>query len=199
MRLVENAARRSTLRVLGLVAALALTAACNPFSSSTKESPGPTVTTTTTTHTTSKPTIKVYSPNHVLRIGQVAQIGKVGQGAAALIKILPPRVSRTRLSPTYGYAPAHGYYVNFLIKVYNDGKKPLLIDRLDFWVVTPGSGKENTNAGNSPFSGAPRQLDTTELESGQGVKNYLAFDVSVPHGTFSYGPGGKKASVTWRF
>jgi hypothetical protein len=191
--------RVGRLRAVGVLAALAMTAACNPFSSSSGGSPSATATTTSTNHPTPKRTVKVYSPNHVLRIGQVAQIGKPGKGPAALIKILPPKVSRTRLSPSYGYAPAHGYYVNFYIEMYNDGTKPLLVDRLDFWVVTAGSGKVNTNQGNSPFSGASRQLDTTELESGQGVKNYLAFDVSVPHGTFYYGPGGKKVSVAWRF
>ncbi len=189
---------RVKLRGVGLLVALAMTAACNPFGSSAKESPGPTVTTTTTSHPTSRPTIKVYSGHHVLRIGQVAQIGKAGVGAAALIKIGKPRVSRTRLSSSYGYAPAHGYYLNFPIKVYNDGKKPLLVDRLDFWVEAPGLGKVNTNQGNSPFSGAPRQLDTTELESGQGVANFLAFDVSSTHGRFVYGPGGK-VSVSWRY
>lgn len=194
MRLVAT----NRVRAVGLLAALAMTAACNPFSSSAKESPGPTVTTTATAHLKPTSTVKIATGHH-LRVGQVAQLGRVGQGAAALIKIEPPKLSRSRLSSSYGYAPAHGYYVNFRIKMYNDGKKPILVDRLDFWVVTAGSGKVNTNQGNAPFSGAPEQLDTTELESGQGVSNYLAFDVSSPHGTFYYGPGGKKASVSWRF
>lgn len=186
------------LGAAGIVAVLALTAACGPAGSSAKESPGPTVTTTTTTRTTSGPKINVITGHRVLRIGQVAQLGTAGHGAAALIKIGKPKVSRTRLSRSYGYAPAHGYYVNFPIKVYNDGTKPLLVDRLDFWVVTPGQGKVNTNQGNSPFSGASQQLDTTELEKGQGVSNFLAFDVSSTHGRFSYGPRGK-VSVSWRY
>ncbi|MGN6473423.1 MAG: hypothetical protein ACTHK4_07215 [Mycobacteriales bacterium] len=196
MRVVHNAGSRRTLSAVGLLTVLALTAACG---STPKESPGVTITTTTTTRTTASPTIKVVTGHHVLRIGQVAQIGTAGGSAAALIKIGKPKVSRTRLSSSYGYAPAHGYYVNFPIKVYNDGKKPLVVDRLDFWVVVPGQGKVNTNQGNSPFSGASQQLDTTELESGQGVSNYLAFDVSSTHGTFVYGPGGKKVSVSWRY
>ena len=186
-----------SVRAAGLLAALALVAGCGSGGSTGQ--PGPTTTTTTTTHTTSSPRIKVVTGHHVLHIGQVAQIGAAGGSAAALIKIGRPRVSRTRLSAGYGYAPAHGYYVNFPIKVYNDGKKPLLVDRLDFWVITPGLGKVNTNQGNSPFSGASRQLDTTELESGQGVSNFLAFDVSTTHGRFVYGPGGKKVSVSWRY
>jgi hypothetical protein len=191
--------RVGRVRAVGVLAALAMTAACNPFGSSAKESPGPTITTTTTTHRPSHPNIKVVTGHNTVRIGQVVQIGKAGGHAAALIKIGKPRVSRTRLSSSYGYAPAHGYYLNFPIKMYNDGKAPLLVDRLDFWVEVPGLGKINTNDGNSPFSGASQQLDTTELESGQGVSNYLAFDVSSTHGKFVYGPGGKKASVFWRY
>lgn len=115
-----------------------------------------------------------------------------------LIRVGKPRVSTTRLSPSYGDNPIHGYFVNFPIKILNIGTRPLILERLDFYVDTPGLGKVNTNEGAAPYSGAPRQLDTTELEKGQSISNFLAFDVSTPHGKFIYGPGGK-TSVAWRF
>jgi hypothetical protein len=135
---------------------------------------------------------------HPLKLGQVAQLGTGGKGAAALMKVSKPKVSRTRLSPSYGDNPVHGYFVNFPIKILNIGKRLLFVKRLDFYVKIPGQGTVNTDQGAAPYSGAPEQLDTTELDSGQTVSNFLAFDVSSPHGKFIYGPGGKP-SVVWRF
>jgi hypothetical protein len=189
-----GASRR--LRVVALVAALALSAACGSSSDGTSGSKGG-----KPTH--SKPTPVQPGPHfpqkgHPLKLGQVAQIGAGGKGAAALIKVTKPRVSRSRLSSSYGDNPVHGYFVNFPIKILNIGSKPLLVDRLDFYVKTPGLGKVNTNQGAAPFSGAPEQLDTTEVDPGKGLSGHLAFDVSTPHGKFIYGPGGK-VSVAWRY
>lgn len=183
-------------RVLALVAALTLTAACNPFSSSKDNGPSPTVT-VTTTHGTKTKAIVIYK-FRTLHVGQVAQLGTAGSGAAVLIKIGKPRVATGPLSNDYGYAPAHGYYVNFPIQMFDDGATSVLVNRLDFWVKVPGEGKINTNDGNSPVSGAHQQLDTTELEPGQSVSKPLAFDVSSPHGTFFYGPHGKP-NVAWKY
>lgn len=190
-------ATSKAVRAGALVAMLALVAACGGGSSGgspvgkSKPKPSKTVASNPGPHFPTK-------GHRILHLGQVAQIGQGGKGAAMLIKISKPKVSRSRLSSTYGDNPVHGYFVNFPIKILNIGQKPLLVDRLDFWVRTPGLGKVNTNQGAAPFSGASDQLDTTELEKGQGIKNFLAFDVSTPHGKFIYGPGGK-ISVGWRF
>jgi hypothetical protein len=185
------------LRVAGVVAALVLTAAaCGGGSADPRSGLKP-------THTKSgsakpKPGPHFPQKGHPLKLGQVAQLGVGGKGAAALIKVSKPKVSRTRLSSSYGDNPVHGYFVNFPIKVLNIGKRPLMINRLDFYVKIRGLGKVNTDQGAAPYSGAPEQLDTTELDKGQAVSNFLAFDVSTPHGKFIYGPEGKTSAV-WRF
>jgi hypothetical protein len=178
------------LRALGLVAALTLLAACGPSHGKAD----PTITTTSTR--TSSPVI-ITKTTHTVKAGTTVQIGTAGQGAAELMKIGKPKVTRKAIS-SYAYAPEYGYYVTFPVKIFNDGKAPLLVERLDFWVNTPRMKNVNTNGGHSPFSGAHTQLDTTELTTGQSVSNYLTFDVSDPHGKFIYGPG-HKTSVAWTF
>ena len=182
------------LRAVGAIAALALVAACGGGSSSGGKPVGG-----GKGHPKPKPSVVVITKTtHTVPIGQTVQIGTAGQGVAALMKMGKPDVSRNRLSKTYGYPPARGYYVTFPVKILNDGKSSLVIDRLDFYVVIPGHGKTNNNGGNAPYSGAKLQLDTTPLATGESVSNVLTFDVSVPHGKFVYGPGGK-VSVAWKF
>jgi hypothetical protein len=188
--------RHVRLRAVGVIAALALTAACGGSSSGGTD--GVTTKPTKTKSTPAHAGPHFPQKGHPLKLGQVAQLGAGGKGAAALIKIGKPKVSRTRLSSSYGDNPVHGYFVNFPIKILNIGKRPLIVDRLDFYVKTPGLGKVNTNQGAAPYSGASEQLDTTELEPSKGISNFLAFDVSTPHGKFIYGPGGKSSAV-WRF
>lgn len=183
------------LLAAGLAAVVGLTAAgCGSGTSSGGHPPGASVK-PTKSHIPPKLIVKGH---RTLRAGQVAQIGSAGQHAIVLIKVGKPKVSRTRLSKTYGYGPAHGYYVTFPIKILNAGTASLLIDRLDFWVKAPGLGTINTNQGNAPYSGAPEQLDTTELTQGEHLSNFLTFDVNTPHGRFIYGPG-HKISVAWKY
>jgi hypothetical protein len=119
-------------------------------------------------------------------------------GVSMTITVGVPSKSKNRLSPTYGYSPLHGYYVTFPLKIENTGQTPLLIDRLDFYVKTPGLGKITTNDGNAPYSGSPRQLDTTPLAPGLKLHNNLTFDMSKMKGTFYYAPGGKPTAA-WTF
>jgi hypothetical protein len=172
-------------------------AAAGCTSTQTVGAPGPS-TTTTVAHTPKGRATKVILRGfHTLRAGQSGEI-IAAHGAEMKIKASIPKASTTRLSPSYGYSPQHGYYVTFRISVANTGSQQLVIERLDFWVNTPGLGKVTTNSGNAPFSGSPTQLDTTLLTPGQKVSNNLTFDVSHPSGTLVYGPGGKP-SVAWRF
>lgn len=107
-------------------------------------------------------------------------------------------MSTTRLSPTYGYPPAHGHYVTFRITIVDTGRVPVAVDPLDFAVRTAGLGRTTTYDGNSPYSGSGDQLDSTELKPGQRVSNNLTFDVIHPTGTLLYAPGGHTA-LAWRF
>ena len=154
-----NASRR--LRTFGMLAVVAMVAACTPFGGSGAKHPATTV--SVTAKNSSHPKVHIVRKYRTLHIGQVAQLGTAGSGAAELIKIGKPHVARGPLSRQYGYAPQHGYYVNFPIKIYDDGKDLLPVNRLDFWVIVPGQGTVNTNQGNSPVSGAHEQLDTTEI------------------------------------
>jgi hypothetical protein len=187
-------------RLLGLTVAagvaLGVLAGCHVGGSSGPDTAPPAV--TVTEHASPQPTRTLLRGFHTLRAGRSATIEGAG-GAAMFIKAAGPSVSRNRLSPSYGYAPAHGYYITFKITIKDVGSSPIVIQRLDFWVVVPGLGKINTNEGNAPFSGSPRQLDTTELTSGGHVSNNLTFDVSHPSGTLYYGPGGHKPTIAWRF
>jgi hypothetical protein len=184
-----------------LVAVVATVAGCNAGGSTPAGTP-PTITTTITKTASPQPTKTVIRGFHTLRPGQSETL-QGADGAAMFIKVSGPSVSTTRLSPTYGYAPLHGYYVTFTIKIKDVGTTPIVIKRLDFWVKTPGLGRINTNDGNAFVSGSSRQLDTTELTPGAAVvstiSNDLTFDVSHPSGTLYYGPGGKKPTVAWRF
>lgn len=177
-----------------------LLAGCGPNSSSP---PGSPVVRTTITKTASPhPTKTVVRSFRLLRTGESETL-QSKSGAAMFIKVAGPSVSTTRLSSTYGYPPSHGYFVTFKIKIKDVGSTPIVIQRLDFWVRTPGLGRVNTNDGTAFVSGSPSQLDTTELTPGASVvstiSNNLTFDVSHPSGTLYYGPGGKKPTVAWKF
>ncbi len=180
--------------MIGLAVA-ALSSGCKTGVTTT---PGPT-TTTFITHTPGpQPTQTLVKGYPRYQAGRTATIAVPSQGASLTIKAGVPSVSRTRLSSGYGYPPAHGYYVTFPLVINNTGHASLLIERLDFYVKTPGLGKVTTNDGNAPYSGSPQQLDSTLLAPGKKLSNNLTFDVSNPSGTFYYAPGGKP-SIAWRF
>jgi hypothetical protein len=110
-----------------------------------------------------------------------------------------PEVSRTRLSSSYGYPPAHGYYVTFRLTVRNTGSKPIALSPADFVLRIQGEqGRLDTNDGNAPYSGASAQLDPTILDPGDVVRSPLTFDAGGTHGRLAYAPDGS-AAIVWTF
>ncbi|HWB65695.1 MAG TPA: hypothetical protein VG708_02550 [Mycobacteriales bacterium] len=164
----------------------------------TKVTPGPT--TTVTTKVTKPGPTKTRIRNYpVLAIGKGATLTASSGGAALSITAGKPSLSTTRLSSSYGYGPEHGHYVTFPLTISDTGRTLIVIERLDFYVEIQGQGKVTTDDGAAPFSGAPTQLDTTQLSPGQRLSNKkLTFDVSHTHGTLYYAPGGHR-SIAWRF
>ena len=143
------------------------------------------------------PTVTILRSVQALAAGQAAQL-KAQPGVGLSLRAGRPSVSRSRLSPSYGYAPAHGYYVTFLITIVNTGGTPIDIGPANFRVRIAGEGTVTTTSGNAPYSGASEQLDTTEIDPGQTLSGPLTFDVRRPHGVLSYVPD-RTAAVTWRF
>jgi len=158
----------------------------------------PTITTTVTRTVHPHPTKTIVRDYRTYRAGETGVLSSPSQHASIHITVGPPSRSTTRLSPSYGYAPQHGHYVTFRLTIRNAGKVPILIQRLDFWVRTPGAAKTTTDEGNAPYSGSGSQLDTTTLTPGDSVTNDLTFDVANPTGTLLYGQNGHPA-LAWTF
>jgi hypothetical protein len=119
-------------------------------------------------------------------------------GVGLRVTVSRPSVSRTSLSSTHGYPPQHGHYVTFHVAVANTGSKPVDLSPRDFSALIAHQGRVSTYDGNSPYSGADKQLDPTELEPGDTVHGPLTFDVRSTHGRFDYRPGGATVAE-WTF
>jgi hypothetical protein len=190
-----NGAR--TLRAAALVAAASIgLGGCALTASSTPSRP---VVAKVIRHHRVSTAVRVVVRNfRTYAVGQTGVMNSSSQHASLRITVGSPSLSTTRLSKTYGYPPRHGHYVTFRLMIGNTGQVPIEIQRLDFWVRTPGLPKSTTDGGNAPFSGSGSQLDTTELSPGQSVSNDLTFDVAQPTGTLFYAPGGHPA-LAWTF
>ena len=132
------------------------------------------------------------------RAGQTATLD-AQQGVSFRIGVSKPQTSRTRLSASYGYAPQHGYYVTFHISLENTGSRSIEINPRDFVLRIAGQGTVTSYDGNSPYSGASRQLNTTELEPGDHDNAPLTFDVRRTHGRLDFRPGGGGTALAWTF
>ena len=158
-------------------------AAPQPQDSTASPSPRPTITTTLSART--------------LMAGATTDF-TAQAGVSLRLTASKPSVSRTRLSSSYGYGPAHGYYVTFTLTIVNTGTRPVDIGPLNFHLRIPHEGVVTAYDGNSPYSGASTQLDNTELTPGERVRAPLTFDVRRPHGTLEYLPD-RSAAVIWTF
>jgi hypothetical protein len=139
----------------------------------------------------------------VVRNGRVVPAGTAvpflaQAGVALRLAAAKPSISRERLSSSYGYAPAHGYYVTFRVVIANTGRKPVQVTPANFFVRIGAKGRVTSYDGNAPYSGASAQLDPTVVEPGDRVRAPLTFDVGARHGRLAYAPDGSPA-VIWRF
>jgi len=144
-----------------------------------------------------RPTVTVTRSAHVLTAGETAAF-TAQAGVSLRLTASKPKVSRGRLSHSYGYPPAHGYYVTFTLTIVNTGSQPVDLGPPNFHVRIAGEGVVTAYDGNAPYSGAPQQLDSTELDPGDRVRAPLTFDVRSPNGVLMYLPD-RTAAVTWRF
>jgi hypothetical protein len=144
-----------------------------------------------------RPVRTVVRTTHTYAAGRTASLNAQA-GVALRLTASAPDVSRGRLSSSHGYPPARGYYVTFHISVVNTGSKPIDLVPTSFYVRVPGEGRVTSYDGNSPYSGAGRQLDHTELDPGQTVRAPLTFDVRSPHGRLAFAPDGS-AAIAWLF
>lgn len=153
------------------------------------------VTQPSTTPTKPRPVRTIVRGAHVVHPGQAVRLD-AQRGVAIRLRATGPKLSRTQLSSSHGYPPAHGYYVTFHVTVVNLGHKPVGISPDDFATVVQGQGRVTSYEGNAPYSGGARQLDPTELAPGDSVRAPLTFDVSRPHGRFGYYPD-RTAAIVW--
>ena len=144
-----------------------------------------------------RPTITTTLATRALRAGDSADFAAQA-GVSMRLTTSAPRVSTTRLSRSYGHPPARGYYVTFTLTIVNTGSRPVDLGPPNFHVRIPGEGVVTAYDGNAPYSGAPTQLDNTELAPGERVRAPLTFDVRRPHGVLMYLPD-RSAAITWSF
>ena len=147
--------------------------------------------------------VKPAPTKTIIRSGQIVRAGatvpfRAQAGVALSLRASRPSLSRQRLSSSYGYAPAHGYYVTFVLTLVNTGTSSVDIGPGDFYVRVSRQGKVTTLMGNAPYSGASAQLDSTQLDAGQTISAPLTFDVIGPHGTLAFAPDGSPA-VSWTY
>ena len=144
-----------------------------------------------------QPTRTIVHAFHRYTAGQTARID-AQSGVALDLTVSRPDVSRSSLSRSHGYPPQHGYYVTFHLVIRNTGSQPVILNPRDFVVHIQRQGTVTSYDGNSPYSGANKQLDTTELEPGDSDRAPITFDVRARHGRFDYRPGRKPVAV-WSF
>jgi hypothetical protein len=143
------------------------------------------------------PVRTIVRNSRVVPAGRSADV-TAQDGIAVRLTVSKPSLSRTRLSSSYGYPPARGYYVTFHIAVVNTGTQTVALGPSNFYVRTSRQARVTSYDGNSPYSGASRQLDRTELDPGQRLNAPLTFDVSVTHGRLAFAPD-RTAAVVWTY
>jgi hypothetical protein len=143
------------------------------------------------------PVRTIVRNRRVLPAGRSADV-TAQHGIAVRLTVSKPSVSRTRLSSSYGYPPAHGYYVTFDITIVNTGVQTVALGPANFFVRTSRQSHVTSYDGNSPYSGASRQLDQTQIDPGQRVRAPLTFDVSVRHGRLAFAPD-RTPAVVWTY
>ena len=144
-----------------------------------------------------QPTKTVVHAFHRYTAGQTAQID-AQSGVSLSLTVSRPDVSGTSLSHSHGYPPQHGNYLTFQLVIRNTGTQSIIVNPRDFVVHIARQGTVTSYDGNSPYSGANRQLDTTEIEPGGHDRAPLTFDVRARHGRFDYRPGRRPVAV-WAF
>jgi hypothetical protein len=126
-------------------------------------------------------------------------------GDAAAVNVKKITVTTTPADPSYGSAPANGYYV--IVKVsattLPDFTKGFDINALDFYALD-GAGNQSQEGNGNAFDALSNSQSNTDitatLGAGQTSTGWEAFDVSSPHGTIVYAPNFDGQPLgSWKF
>ena len=183
---------RSRQSVLLVAIALLASACASVGSPTTTADPG-----SSTSPGSPSPRRTVVRDSRVVAAGRVVPF-QAQRGVRLRLRASAPSTSTSSLSAGYGYPPSHGYYVTFRLSLANTGRKPVQVGPDMFVVVVRGQGRVTSYDGNAPYSGAPKQLDTTELDPGDVIGAPLSFDVRRTHGRLLFVPD-RSAAVVWTF
>ena len=190
--------RRGLSNVLGAAAGgLALAALTVACAGTTARDDAPRDGASGSSRATPGPTRTIIHGARVYPAGERAELSAQA-GVVVTLTAARPTLSRSRLSASYGYPPANGYYVTFRMTVANIGRRTIALSPRDFFVRISDGARVTTYDGNAPYSGAARQLDQTLLEPGDRVSAPLTFDVDGRHGRLAYAPDGS-AAIIWTF
>jgi hypothetical protein len=124
--------------------------------------------------------------------GQAETIGDSSNATVGTVTVESVTVTTHPADPTYGEAPAHGYYVIVHVKdtadqSYTDGWD---VNEFDFYDLEHGSHYQPGN-GNAfeALTNAQSNADiTSTLAAGETADGWIAFDVPSPHGKIVYAP-----------
>jgi hypothetical protein len=108
------------------------------------------------------------------------------------VTVMSASVGTQPADPTYGSAPANGYYVVVHVSATADNSYTtgFSINALDFYAKSAGQhfDEGNGNAFQALSNGQQNQDITATLAAGETATGYLAFDVPRPHGFIVYAP-----------
>lgn len=174
-----------------VVAAALGTAAHNAANPVASHSAAPPPSSDTNTAAEAPPSSALAGPD-MLTPGQAETLGDDSDATVGTVTVESVKVTTQPADPSFGQAPANGYYVVVHVKMtadqaYTDGWN---VNELDFYSLEHGSHYQPGN-GNSyeALSNSQSSADiTSTLAAGETADGWVAFDVPRRHGKIVYAP-----------
>jgi hypothetical protein len=139
-----------------------------------------------------------------LAIGQTETLADSSNATEGTVTVQSANVTTQPADPSFGQAPANGYYVVIHVSATADPSytSGFSVNALDFYAKVAGQ-HFNYGDGNSfeaLSNGQTNQDITATLAAGETSSGWLAFDVPRPHGFIVYAPNfNGQPLAEWHF
>jgi hypothetical protein len=125
-------------------------------------------------------------------IGQAETLGDNSNATIGTVTVLSATVTTQPADPSFGQAPANGYYVvvHLTATADNSYTSGFNVNGLDFYAKEAGQHYDygNGNSFQALSNNQSNQSITATLAAGETVSGWTAFDVPRPHGFIVYSP-----------